>query len=244
MGYDAQEIVRNLANLKASVALDAELEHMIRDKKLLLGTLEEERSKQELVLATNHVVINKLQILESTGFGFKDLIILSDKEISMAYDIPVNSAVRTFLKDIDENYEPHLGYQERCKNAQIKFNEIKREYLSMQVALANKKKVADVLAQLLSFGYKEQEILEFAYELQPELRLIEPPAANSAGGISMDMITNMWTNLTQNKTLLQPNTAFRNEDTSKALNQSLLYIHNQEIEAIYNLFGIYGFRRI
>ena len=131
----------------------------------------------------------------------------------MAYDIPVNSAVRTFLKDIDENYEPHLGYQERCKNAQIKFDEIKRQYLSMQVALANKKKVADVLAQLLSFGYKEQEILEFAYELHPELRPIEPSAANSTGGISMDMTTNMWTNLTQNKTLLQPNTAFKNEDT-------------------------------
>lgn len=230
LGYDAQEIVRNLTNLKASVALDAELEHMISDKKLLLGTLEEERSKQELVLATNHVVINKLQNSESTGFGLKDLTILSDtvKEISMAYDIPVNSAVRTFLKDIDENYELHLGYQGRCKNAQIKFNEIKRQYLSIQVALANKKKVADVLAQLLSFGYKEQEILEFAYELQPELRPTEPPATNSTGGISMDMITNMWTNLTQNKTLLQPNTAFKNEDTQdKESSQPKPSIHSQ-----------------
>jgi hypothetical protein len=97
------------------------------------------------------LVINKLQNLESTGFGLKDLTILSDtvKEIAIAYDIPVNSAVRTFLKDIDENYEPHLGYQERCKNAQIKFDGIKRQYLSMQVALADKKKVADVLAASL-----------------------------------------------------------------------------------------------
>jgi hypothetical protein len=218
LGYDAQEIVRNLANLKASVALDAELEHTISDKKLLLGMLErnaEERSKQELILATNHVVINKLQNLESMGFGLKDLTILSDtvKEIAMAYNIPVNSAVRKFLKDIDENYEPLLDYQERCKNAQIKFDEIKRQYLSMQVALADKKKVVDVLALLLSFGYKEQEIIEFAYELQPQLRPIEPPAANSAGGISMDMIMSMWINLTQSKTLLQPNTAFKDEGT-------------------------------
>jgi Homeodomain-like domain-containing protein len=226
LGYDSHKIVRILENLNASMALDGELQRTIRNKKESLEKMEEERSRQELVLATNHVMITKLKNLESMGFELKDLTILSDtaKEIAVAYDIPVNSAVRTFLKDIAENYEPHLGYQERCKIAQRKLDEIKRRYLSMQVALTNKKKTADVLALLLSFGYNEQDIMEFAYKLRPELRPIEPPASNSTGGISM----NMWTNLTQNKTSLQPNTASKKEDTQeKQTSQPKPFINSQ-----------------
>ncbi len=149
--------------------------------------------------------------------------------------------MRTLLKDIAENYEPHLGYQERCKNAQIKLDEIKLQYLSMQVALANKKKVADVLALLLSFGYKEQDIMEFAYKLQPELRPIEPPAANSTGGSSLDMTMNMWTNLTQNKVMTQSNTACKNEDTQETqISQPRLFINSQpgkqgNLQPVWNL---------
>ena len=213
LGYDSPKIVRILENLNASMALDGELQRTIRNNKESLEKMEEERSRQELVLTTNHVMITKLKNLESMGFELKDLTILSDtaKEIAVAYDIPVSGAVRTLLKDIAENYEPHLGYRERCKIAQIKLDEIKRQYLSMQVALASKKKTADVLALLLPYGYNEQEIMEFAYKLQPELRPIEPPASNSVGGISMDI----WTNLTQNKTLLQSNTASKNVDTQE-----------------------------
>jgi hypothetical protein len=77
--------------------------------------------------------------------------------------------------------------------------------------------VVDLLVQIQSLGYQDHEIVEFAYELRPELRPIEPQAqaANSAGGISMNMIMNMWSNLFQNTKLLQPNTASKNEDTQK-----------------------------
>jgi hypothetical protein len=69
--------------------------------------------------------------------------------------------------------------------------------------------------------------MELAYKLQPGLRPIEPPAAKSVGG-SMDMIMNMWTNLTQNKTLMQSNTACKNEDTQeKQTSQPKPFINSQ-----------------
>ena len=52
-----------------SAAIDAQLQHSISDKKLFLGRMEDERSKQELILATNRVLITKLGRLESIGFG-------------------------------------------------------------------------------------------------------------------------------------------------------------------------------
>ena len=223
LGYDAKEIVRILGNIKASAALNAELQRTISDKKFGLERLEEERSKQELVVGTNHVMIIKLKHLESMGFGLKELTILSDtvKEMAIANDIPVNSAVTKFVKDIEENYEPNLSLQEKCKNAQAKLDNIKGQHLSILAALTSKKQVADLISQIQSLGYQDHEIVELAYELRPELRPLKPPAANSASGISMDMIMNMnmnmnmWHNLFQNKTL-QSNTAPRNEDTQKS----------------------------
>lgn len=82
--------------------------------------------------------------------------------------------------------------------------------------LSPKKKV---LAQI-HWGYQDHEIVEFAYELRPEVRPIDPPATNSAGGINMimdmNMKMNMWANLFQNKTLLQPNYASKNKDSGNA----------------------------
>lgn len=218
LGYDSQEIVRMLANLNASAALDAELQRTVNDKKLVLERMEEERSKQELILTTNHLAITKFKQLESMGLGL-ELTILSDTvmEIAMANEVSINSAVRTFLKDINKNYEPHLSLREKCKDAQLKLDEIKRQHLSILAALSSKKKVADVLAQIQTLGFQDQEILEFAYELRPELRPIEPPApaTNSLGGISMDMIMNLWPNLFQNTKLLQSNSATTKNDIQK-----------------------------
>jgi len=219
LGYDSQEVVRILANLNALAALNAELQRMIGEKKLVLERMEDESSRQELILATNHILTTKFKHLQSIGFGLKELTILSDTvmEIAVANEIPISSAVQTFLRDIEENYEPHLSLQEKRKYAQIKLDEIKSQHRSIMAALSPKKKVVDLLVQIQSLGYQDHEIVEFAYELRPELRPIEPPAqaANSAGGISMDMIMNMWSNLFQNTKLLQPNTASKNEDTQK-----------------------------
>ena len=132
--------------------------------------------------------------------------------MAIANDIPVNSAVTKFLKDIEENYEPNLSLQEKCKNAQAKLDNIKGQHLSILAALTSRKKVADLISQIQSLGYQDHEIVELAYELRPELRPVEPPAANSASGISLDMTMNMWPWLLQNKTL-QSNTAPKKEDT-------------------------------
>jgi hypothetical protein len=99
--------------------------------------------------------------LEGIGFGLRELRQLWDEilEIALANKISHIDVVSKFLKDVKENYDKKLGFEQEIILKQKEIIQIKKELFKERLALQLQPYIGTTLQHLFQNGVNEEDII-------------------------------------------------------------------------------------
>jgi hypothetical protein len=164
LGYDPVKITNEISNLEAVRSQYKSYQSWIPIVKNQLEGLDQTRSVLEHLIQSYNQTLSIYNELDSLGFGLKELKLLHQTilEISIANNIPMQSGVKQFLKDIDDNYDDRLGFESKVEKLNLEITRLTQEQDRIRVQSSLHPAVGQVLLRLVQNGVNEEEIMTIA----------------------------------------------------------------------------------
>jgi hypothetical protein len=164
LGYDPVKITNEISNLEAVRSQYKSYQSWIPIVKNQLEGLDQTRSVLEHLIQSYNQTLSIYNELDSLGFGLKELKLLHQTilEISIANNIPMQSGVKQFLKDIDDNYDDRLGFESKVEKLNLEITRLTQEQDRIRVQSSLNPAVGQVLLRLVQNGVNEEEIMTIA----------------------------------------------------------------------------------
>jgi FtsZ-binding cell division protein ZapB len=121
------------------------------------------------------------------GFGLKELKFLRNtiREIAGANNIPLDTAVQKFFKDIDEQYDDKLGLESKIDKLRTEVNRLIQEEARLRMQLSILPSIGPLLMILIQRGVSEQDIVDIAELLKNDANIT---SSNGKGSIGIEEI--------------------------------------------------------
>jgi hypothetical protein len=164
LGYEPVKITNEISNLEAVRSQYKSYQSWIPIVKNQLEGLDQTRSVLEHLIQSYNQTLSIYNELDSLGFGLKELKLLHQTilEISIANNIPMQSGVKQFLKDIDDNYDDRLGFESKVEKLNLEITRLTQEQDRIRVQSSLNPAVGQVLLRLVQNGVNEEEIMTIA----------------------------------------------------------------------------------
>jgi hypothetical protein len=164
LGYEPVKITNEISNLEAVRSQYKSYQSWIPNVKNQLEGLDQTRSVLEHLIQSYNQTLSIYNELDSLGFGLKELKLLHQTilEISIANNIPMQSGVKQFLKDIDDNYDDRLGFESKVEKLNLEITRLTQEQDRIRVQSSLNPAVGQVLLRLVQNGVNEEEIMTIA----------------------------------------------------------------------------------
>jgi hypothetical protein len=164
LGYEPVKIRNEISNLEAVRSQYKSYQSWIPIVKNQLEGLDQTRSVLEHLIQSYNQTLSIYNELDSLGFGLKELKLLHQTilEISIANNIPMQSGVKQFLKDIDDNYDDRLGFESKVEKLNLEITRLTQEQDRIRVQSSLNPAVGQVLLRLVQNGVNEEEIMTIA----------------------------------------------------------------------------------
>jgi hypothetical protein len=107
--------------------------------------------------------------LESIGYGLKELTLLKNTVVEISAGISKmkpDVALKKFLKDIEEQYDRKLGFEQKIREMDGLLLKSKQEHHRISLEYTRIKDVHDKLTELLAYGVTQKDIIHWAHILK------------------------------------------------------------------------------
>src|SRR6188472_204575 len=163
-GYDVDKVVNEFSNIQLLVLKRNNLQQHVQNLEARLTNLSQQCIRAEETVNFHNQTISKYNLLESIGYGLKELILLWNivNEISDANHIPIEEVKLKFFTDIEGQYDKKLGFELKLEKLQAEVNKINQELTRSRIELSTLSLVGPALSKLIQSGLKEQDIINVA----------------------------------------------------------------------------------
>jgi hypothetical protein len=160
-GYDAKTITKSLSNINSLQTREQELQCQVDKMEGRLKRTEQDYSVTEGKLAYSKQTLAEYNELRNMGFGLKELKLLKSTviEISTNNNIKPNHAVKKFFEDIKGQYDNKLGFERMLNEMNSSLLHAQRQHHNISLEYSQKKDTNDKLAELLTYGVTQDEII-------------------------------------------------------------------------------------
>jgi outer membrane murein-binding lipoprotein Lpp len=160
-GYDAKTITKNLSNINSLQTKEQELQSQVDKMEGRLRRAEQEYSVTEEKLASCKQELAEYNEVQNMGFGLKELKLLkiTVMEISTSNNINPLYAIKKFFDDINEQYDNKLGFERKIMEMNTSLLRAQKQHHFMSLEYSQMKDVNDKLAELLAYGFTQDEII-------------------------------------------------------------------------------------
>lgn len=172
--YDAIEIIKEYSGLLSArleiKTTQADLESLQRQLAVLNNTFLHLDSQ----VKSHQLTMNKFSELEAMKFGLKELkqLWLTIREIAGENKIALDEAVSKFLRDIEEQYDNKIGFENKINEKKDELALLNKEITNNRQTLQINPFVGSSLSRLFQKGVSEQDIIGIS-------RLVEECTNNS-----------------------------------------------------------------
>ena len=160
-GYDVKAITKKLSNINNLQTREKELQSQVDGLEARLKRAKQEYSADEEKLASSKQALAVYDELRNMGFGLKGLKLLKSivMEISKSNNINPYLAVKKFFEDIEEQYDTKLGFEPKIMEMNNSLFQAQQQHHYISLKYSQMKDTNDKLAQLLTFGVTQEEII-------------------------------------------------------------------------------------
>jgi outer membrane murein-binding lipoprotein Lpp len=160
-GYDAKTIIKNLSNINSLQTKEQELQSQVDKMEGRLRRAEQEYSVTEEKLASCKQELAEYNEVQKMGFGLKELKLLKSTvmEISTSNNINPLYAFKKFFEDIKGQYDNKLGFERKIMEMNTSLLHVQQQHHFMSLEYSQMKDVNDKLAELLAYGFTQDEII-------------------------------------------------------------------------------------
>ena len=158
-GYDLDKVLNEFSNLKQN-----SLQQNVPALEVKLANLNHACNMAEIKANFYNETISKYSMLETIGFGLKELTLLSNiiDEIAEANNILPETGRLKFFTDIEEQYDKKLGFESKLQSLQTEINKANLDLTRSRIELSRLPLVGSALAKLIQSGLREQDIIDVA----------------------------------------------------------------------------------
>ena len=159
--YDAYEIIKEYNEVRSVreevIMKGARVNYLRREEQNLNENIEALRPR----LDTQTQIVNTYSELTGMNLGLKELKLLMSTitEIAQANNVPYDKAVSKFFKDIEEQYDEKLGFENKISEKRLELENINNNILNSQFRLLFYSSIVPTLTYLLQNGLTEEDIV-------------------------------------------------------------------------------------
>jgi seryl-tRNA synthetase len=186
-GYDTKKVLNEFSNLESLKVQYQSYQDGIEFLKNNYDGLTKDCSSLQQMVSLYNRRLTTYQELETMGFGLKELKFLRNtiREIAGANNIPLDTAVQKFFKDIDEQYDDKLGLESKIDKLRTEVNRLIQEEARLRMQLSILPSIGPLLMILIQRGVSEQDIVDIAELLKNDANIT---SSNSKGSIGIEEI--------------------------------------------------------
>lgn len=163
-GYDGEKVLEEFAELQFLRSNIPLLRKTGQSFERSIDNLKQQESALQALVNMHNLTISTYQHLEVLGFGLKELDYLRNMitEIGLANGIPVEHALKKFLRDLEEQYHKKLGFESKVESLRVEVEKLNQQQSRLRAELLLLPLIGPKLVKLTQSGVSEQDIINIS----------------------------------------------------------------------------------